>query len=203
MRYRTMVRGDSPSAALPAQKASGAAARPMAVESVLIRSFAPYARPPHSGAGSVAGLGGESVAAAATCGQPASGPCSGSDAHAFGPSGSDAHVRAPAESDARYRGESDARGVSRLLGLRPPEVRLRTRCGTSLSRPHNMLWGGEEDWRARRDSNPRPADPKSAALSTELRARICAQRERKTRYLPVCLHSRRRRWLTRRRRRSW
>jgi hypothetical protein len=33
-------------------------------------------------------------------------------------------------------------------------------------------------WRARRDSNPRPSDPKSDALSAELRApaRIVAQR---------------------------
>ena len=28
-----------------------------------------------------------------------------------------------------------------------------------------------EEWRARRDSNPRPSDPKSDALSAELRAR--------------------------------
>ena len=28
-----------------------------------------------------------------------------------------------------------------------------------------------KSWRARRDSNPRPSDPKSDALSTELRAR--------------------------------
>ena len=41
-------------------------------------------------------------------------------------------------------------------------------------------------WRARRDSNPRPADPKSAALSTELRAHNYALTERMTR--PALCH---------------
>ncbi len=59
----------------------------VAVGSVLIRSVAPHARPSHVGAGSVAGLRGESVAAPATPAHPPSPPSSGSDAHASGPSG--------------------------------------------------------------------------------------------------------------------
>jgi len=35
--------------------------------------------------------------------------------------------------------------MSRLLGLRPPEARLSTTCGTLRSRPHNILWSEEED----------------------------------------------------------
>ena len=42
----------------------------------------------------------------------------------------------------------------------------------------------EPKWRARRDSNPRPFDPKSNALSTELRARVrrgrCARQHERT-----------------------
>ena len=41
-------------------------------------------------------------------------------------------------------GESDARGMSRLLGLRPPEARLSTRCGVRWTLHPHMLWGKEE-----------------------------------------------------------
>jgi hypothetical protein len=48
--------------------------------------------------------------------------------------------------------------------------RLR-RCTTGLSGLVSRSCRDSRHWRARRDSNPRPSDPKSDALSTELRAR--------------------------------
>ena len=98
-----------------------------------------------SAAESVAGSLRESVAGSPDIPRRSSAAPAGSDAHASGPSGSDAHVRTLAESDARYPGESDARGMSRLLGMAPPEARLSTRCGVPWTLLHTMLWCGRED----------------------------------------------------------
>ena len=82
---------------------------------------------------------------------------------------------------------STIRRILHAAGLVVPEPRKRPRSSWirfEASAP-NELWqsdvthwrladGTEVEtisWRARRDSNPRPSDPKSDALSTELRAR--------------------------------